>query len=104
MGLLNKNKIGLLAIALILLIGLLVLNTEYLTIERIAGYAEVSIWTTALGFLVVYAIMGVTMAIPKSLLYIAAGIAFPTWIGVGVTYVGLAVSASIGHAMGKRLG
>jgi len=67
-------------------------------------FADLPIWLNALGFMVIYAIMGLTMAIPKVVLYIAAGIAFPTWIGVGVTYAGLTIAASIGHAMGKRMG
>jgi len=101
---LNRNKGLLFFIAFALLALFIVLRSEALSFERIRSFAEYSIWLTALGFLLVYVIMGLTMAIPKSLLYIAAGIAFPTWIGVGITYVGLAVAASIGHMMGKRMG
>ena len=101
---LNKNKRTLLFIAFAILTFLLVVRSDLLSIESIAGYAEFSIWLTVIGFVVVYALMAVTLAIPKSLLFIAAGIAFPTWIGILVTYIGLAVSASIGHFMGKRMG
>jgi len=91
-------------VAFAILTFLLVLDSGVLSIERIASFADLPIWATALGFLVVYVIMGATMAIPKVLLYIAAGIAFPTWIGLGVTYLGLAIAASIGHVMGRWMG
>ena len=104
MSLLNRNKRFLLLIAFALLLLLLILDADILSIERIASFADLPIWLTIFGFMVIYAIMGITMAIPKVLLYIAAGIVFPTWIGVGVTYAGLAIAASIGHAMGKRMG
>jgi len=83
---------------------LLILSSELLSIESIERFADLPIWLSALGFMVIYAIMGLTMAIPKVVLYIAAGITFPTWIGVGVTYLGLALAASIGRMMGKQMG
>ncbi|MCL2568570.1 MAG: cardiolipin synthase [Oscillospiraceae bacterium] len=104
MNWLNKNKKWLIAVALVLLTSLLVIRSEFLTIERIAGFAEFSIWLTAFGFIMVYAIKGATMAIPNSLLFIAAGIAFPTWAGILITYAGLTVALSIGYLFGKKLG
>jgi len=44
------------------------------------------------------------MIFPTPILYVAAGLAFPTWIGIIVTYVGLTVSLSIGHVIGERMG
>lgn len=104
MNWLQKNKKSLILLAFALLLFLVVIRSGLLTIENIELLAEFPIWLTILGFIVIYAIMGVTMAIPKTMLFIAAGIAFPAWIGIMVTYVGLAVSASIGHLMGRKMG
>ena len=101
---LSRNKRLLFLVAFAMLILLVILSAEILSIESIERFADFPIWLTALGFMVIYVIMGLTMAIPKVVLYIAAGIAFPTWIGVGVTYLGLAVAASIGRMMGKQMG
>ena len=104
MSWLNKNKKMLISVALIVLAALLVLRSGIITLETFEMLADFPIWLTILGFIAVYAIMGLTMAVPKSLLYIAAGIAFPAWIGISVTYAGLALAATIGHAMGRRMG
>ena len=101
---LNSNKKSLIYFAFALLSFLVAIRSGLLSVESITLLAEFPIWLTVLGFIVVYAIMGMTMAIPKTMLFIAAGIAFPAWIGILVTYVGLATSASIGHLMGRKMG
>jgi len=39
--------------------------------------------------MLLYALHGVVMILPVVVLYIAAGLAFPTWAGILVTYVNL---------------
>jgi len=104
LGLLNKSKKWLLVIALVGLAFLVIPNLEFLSIDNIVGYAEISIWITALGFIILYVIKGLAMIVPSSLLYIAAGITFNTWSGILVTYIGLTISLSIGYLIGNRLG
>jgi len=58
----------------------------------------------ASGLLFLYAVKGVAMVIPTTLLYVAAGITLPTWIAIIVTYIGLIIALSIAHTMGKKLG
>jgi len=63
-----------------------------------------SVWLMALGFIVIYAIKSIIMVIPNSVLYVAAGVIFPTWGAILITYVGLTVSLSIGYITGQKLG
>ena len=104
MGWLNKNKKYILIFALIALALLVFPHLEFLSIDNIVGYAEISIWITALGFVTLYIIKGLAMVVPSSLMYIAAGLAFAPGPGILITYIGLAVSLSIGYFIGNRLG
>ena len=104
MNLIYKYKKVIIVIAIAALALLVILNSENASIERIVSVAEVSLWITVVGFIVMYVIKGVTMVVPSSLLYIAAGLVFPTWAGILVTYIGLTISLSIGYFIGKQLG
>jgi len=86
------------------LTALVAFNMDLFSIESIEGYAEFSIWLTALGFLLVYIIKAFSMAFPTGLLYIAAGIVFNPWIGLAITYGGLTIAIAVGYFMGRRLG
>jgi len=59
---------------------------------------------TVIVLLIIYAIKAVIMIIPVPALYMAAGVAFPTWWAIIVTYLGLLISFSIGYFNGKKLG
>ena len=101
---LSKNKKILLAAALICLAALVVPNIEFLSVDNMMSFAEISIWLTALGFILLYVIKGFAIVIPSSLLYIGAGLAFPTWSGILITYTGLMIALTIGYFVGKKLG
>ena len=66
--------------------------------------ADLPIWLTILGFIFLYALKGIIMLVPTGPLYIGAGLVFPTWLGILVTYVGLAVSLALGYVVGKWMG
>jgi len=91
-------------IALVGLVLLILPRVAYFNIERITSFWGTSLWLAAGGFLLLYVLKGVTMVIPTTLLYIAAGMIFPTWAGILITYIGLIIALSIGHSMGKTLG
>jgi len=73
-------------------------------IDFITGFAEISLWLTAFVIILLYALQGAIMVVPTGLLYIAAGLVFPTWQGILITYIGLAVSLSVGYFIGRRMG
>ncbi|MCL2398143.1 MAG: VTT domain-containing protein [Defluviitaleaceae bacterium] len=100
----SKEKTGLFLIIFVTLVFFVFSNLNFLSDEIIVRNSEPSIWQAALGFIVIYIIKGIAMVVPSSALYIAAGVVFPSYIGILITYVGLAVSQSIGYAMGKKLG
>lgn len=101
---LNKKIIWLLSIASIGFLFLLIIGNLNLFIESIQTYIKSSKLLTAIGFLLLYAIKSVTMLIPNSVLYIAVGAIFPTWIAFLITYAGLTISLSIGYFTGLELG
>ena len=90
--------------ALVGLVLLLAYRLDFFNVEFIAGFAEISIWLTMFVIIFLYALQGAVMVVPTGLLYIAAGLVFPTWMGILVTYAGLAVSLSVGYFIGRRLG
>ena len=100
----EKTKKWLLVVSLIGLALLVIPRLEFLTAENIAARVEISIWVAAFGFFFLYVIKGLIMIIPSSLLYVSAALAFPTWAGILITYIGLTISLSIGYMIGKRLG
>ena len=107
MNWLSKNKKTLLFVAFAILAILIILRSDVLSllsIESLERLSELPVWLAVVGFLVIYVIMGLTMAVPKSLLYIVAGLVFPTWVGVLITYAGLAIAASIGYTTGRKMG
>jgi len=104
MNFLDKSK-NWLAIAVLAGLALLVyLNLDYLTNDFITILSEMSIWVAAAGFILLYALQGAIMVVPTGVLYVAAGLAFPTWAGILITYIGLAVSLSIGYVIGNKMG
>lgn len=100
----NKEKAGLIVIVFISLVFFMLSNMNFLHDETLISYTAPPMWQAALGFIMLYIIKGVAMVVPSSALYIAAGIVFPTYVGILITYIGLTVSQSIGYALGKKLG
>ena len=91
-------------IALAGLVFLLATRLNLFSIDFITGFAEISLWLTAFVIILLYALQGAIMFVPTGLLYIAAGLAFPTWQGILITYAGLAVSLSVGYFIGRKMG
>jgi len=91
-------------IALAGLVFLLANRIGLFDVDFIAGFAEISLWLTAFVIILLYALQGAIMVVPTGLLYIAAGLAFPTWQGIVITYVGLTVSLSVGYFIGLKMG
>jgi len=101
---LNRNKKWLRIVAFIGLALLIILHIVPRFIDSIADYLQSSIWVVIFVLLFLYAVKGVAMIIPTTLLYIAAGVMLPTWVAIIVTYIGLAIALGIAHTMGKKLG
>jgi len=99
----RKWAIIIAALALVVLVltrsGIDIFNVDFIT-----GFAEVSLWLTAGIIILLYALQGAIMFVPTGLLYIAAGVAFPTLQGILITYIGLAVSLSVGYFIGRKMG
>lgn len=97
----KRLSIGIAATFLVLLV---INRLDIFSLDFITGFAEISMALTIFVILLLYALQGAVMIVPTGLLYIAAGLAFPTWIGLIVTYAGLTVSLTIGYLIGKRMG
>jgi uncharacterized membrane protein YdjX (TVP38/TMEM64 family) len=77
---------------------------KILSVEDIVNYAPASTALAALGFLAIYSLKAIVMVIPVTILYIAAGVVFPTGWAFIITYLCLTAALSIGYINGKRLG
>ena len=101
---LNKIKKWLILIGVIGLILLVAPYLDFLHVDNVLRLAELPTALTVLGFILLYIIKGIVMVIPTGPLYIGAGIVFPTWMGILVTYAGLAATLAVGYYIGKRMG
>lgn len=104
MSVINRHKKWLIIIALAVFAFLTLPNLDFLHEDNILRLAELPTLQAAIGFIFLYALQGAIMVIPTGLLYIGAGLAFPTWLGILVTYAGLTASLSVGYIIGGRLG
>lgn len=104
MNWLNNNKRWLRIVAFIGLALLIIYYISVLFIDNITLHWRSSIWLVASALIFLYAIKGVAMVIPTTLLYIAAGMTLPTWVAILVTYIGLIIALTIAYTMGKKLG
>ena len=89
------------------LVGLVLLvapNLDMLHPDNILRLAELPSALTIAGFIFLYIIKGIIMVVPTGPLYIGAGMAFPTWMGILITYAGLAVSLAVGYFIGMKMG
>lgn len=99
----HLKKTGLFLMWFLLLI-IFVTITFNVTSEDLLDYFGSSLIFAMIGFIFLYGIKSITMTIPNSVLYIAAGLIFPSWLAILLTYVGLIVSATVGYFVGKKLG
>jgi len=101
---LDKKKIGLLSLILFVFLAILLFPNLNLSSEDIQNYFQSQMLRAILGFLLLYAIKSITMTIPNSVLYVAAGAVFPIGVAILVTYIGLMVSLTVGYLTGQKLG
>ena len=97
-----KIWIAIFLVAIIILIFLP--QAQNITIESIVEYVPSSLPLAILAFALIYSAKAVIMFPPLKILYAAAGLVFPAWWGVVITYLCLVVSITIGYSIGKRLG
>ena len=70
-------------------------------IEWIINFAQISLWMTALIFIGIYILKPFVMFILLPVLYVVAGIVFPTWVALIITFGGVALSLVSGYYSGK---
>ena len=73
-------------------------------IEWTINLAQISLWMTALIFIGIYILKPLVMFIPLPVLYVAAGVVFPTWIALVITFGGIALALMSGYYSGKLIG
>ena len=101
---LNRHRLLVLIPAAGIIILLLLPRLKSISASDIAGFVPKSIPLAALAFFALYVLKAAVMIIPVAVLYIAAGIVFPTGWAIAVTYFCLLAELSIGYLNGKRLG
>ena len=90
---------------LIVIIGMSVIpNLSYFSFENLIHFSPDSLLLAAIVFFFIYVIKAIVLLIPISLLYIAAGVIFPKFWAIIITYIGLIAALSIGYFNGKSLG
>lgn len=72
--------------------------------QELLDYTPQSPLLAALVLLGLYCLKAFVMFIPLTVLYLAAGMFFPWWWAIIVTYICLTVESSIGYFLGRRLG
>lgn len=93
-------------ILFILLISLVLLAMQFsnLTLDEILAYTPESLVLTTFWLIGVYCFKAITMIIPLKILYLLAGIIFPTGFAIAITYLCLYIEATVGFFLGKQLG
>ena len=74
------------------------------TIDNVLRHMVLPMWAMVLIFLGLYALKGAFLVVSAIMLYILAGLLFPKWVAILVTYAGLTVSLSVGYFIGGKLG
>lgn len=100
----NKYRKYILIIITVLLLIMVIPWLFKFTLEDLLAYKPQSLILTALLLWGVYCIKAVTMVIPITVLYVAAGLLFPGKWGILITYIGLIIEISIGYKIGKQMG
>lgn len=73
------------------------------TITNILDYTKESYTQTIFVILIIYAIKPVVMIIPLVALYAAAGMIFPAFYAIMISYAGLTVEMTLGFFIGRRI-
>ncbi|NLY91379.1 MAG: TVP38/TMEM64 family protein [Firmicutes bacterium] len=75
-----------------------------LSLPELLSYTPESPVLASLVFLGVYCLKAFVMFIPLTVLYIAAGVIFPWWWAILLTYLCLMVETTIGYLIGRWIG
>jgi len=104
LNVINKIKIPLILVGVLAITGIVMFSAEFISVEAIRDFADISPWLTGLGLVLIYGLKAFAMAFPTGLLYIAAGMVFSPIIGLIITYIGLALAMFLGYMLGRKLG
>jgi uncharacterized membrane protein YdjX (TVP38/TMEM64 family) len=74
------------------------------TLEDIWAAVSGSVLYSVLAVLGLYCLKTILWVIPINALYLGAGILFPVWQAVLITYIGLVFDFTIGFFAGRRIG
>lgn len=94
-------------VSILVFIGVVIYALIYLrdtTTEDVLNYAPANLWLAAIFILVAYALKSLTVVVPIVILYIGAGVLFPTPIAIGINLIGIAIAVSIPYFLGRFFG
>ena len=92
-------------IPVVLIIAALVIwRLDYFSVENIVALMPESLFLSVLIFIGIYVLKTLTMVIPISILYIAAGVVFSVPVALAVTYFCVSVAMTVGYTIGKKVG
>ena len=74
------------------------------SVDTIVNATPVSLPLAVLVFMLIYILKSLVMIVPITILWVAAGIIFPVYWAIVVSYLGLMLSLNIGYEIGNRLG
>ena len=75
-----------------------------MSINAIIDYGVSCVALALILLVAAYALKAVVMIIPGALLYVVAGVLFPTGWAIAITYLCLSLELTIGYINGKKLG
>lgn len=104
------KKIKILQYAIFILVIILLLIGAFAGYR--SGYMLEDIWSVVSGSLLysiltllgIYCLKTVLWVIPINALYLGAGVLFPVWYAVFITYIGLLIDFTISFFAGRRIG
>ena len=104
------KKIKILQYAIFILVIILLLIGAFAGYR--SGYMLEDIWSVVFGSLLysiltllgIYCLKTVLWVIPINALYLGAGVLFPVWYAVFITYIGLLIDFTISFFAGRRIG
>ena len=89
--------------AILIIAALMIWRLDYFSVENIVNLMPDSLFLSVLIFIGIYVLKTLTIVIPISILYIAAGVVFPVPVALAVTYFCLIIALTIGYTIGRKL-
>lgn len=88
----------------LLLVALLAVSLRDLSLEGFLNFVPQNPWLAAVVILVCYGVKSLSVVVPLSLLYLAAGFLYPFWIALPLSYAGLVVCCTLPYLLGRKWG